>query len=141
MYAVSGAFFYTLIVAGLAVAYTYILPWTLALLSFIPAYSPPSDSFGLIRTASPDLGASRCECGLLEKGNISLCRDRTCDNPRRETYRYTAGHSAAVAIYARDIAIRMGLPKDESDKAHWPASYMTSARSGCLLECLRSLEH
>ena len=31
---------------------------------------------------------------------------------------YTAGHSAAVAIYARDIAERMGLPEAESDKAH-----------------------
>jgi putative nucleotidyltransferase with HDIG domain len=31
---------------------------------------------------------------------------------------YTAGHSAAVAIYARDIAARMGLSKDEQDLVH-----------------------
>src|SRR5206468_4818704 len=32
--------------------------------------------------------------------------------------RYTAGHSAAVAIYARDITVRMGLSTAEQDKAH-----------------------
>jgi putative nucleotidyltransferase with HDIG domain len=31
---------------------------------------------------------------------------------------YTAGHSAAVAIYARDIAERMGLTQDEQDLVH-----------------------
>jgi putative nucleotidyltransferase with HDIG domain len=31
---------------------------------------------------------------------------------------YTAGHSAAVAIFARDIAERMGLSKDEQDLVH-----------------------
>jgi putative nucleotidyltransferase with HDIG domain len=32
--------------------------------------------------------------------------------------RYTAGHSAAVAIYARDIAERMGLSEDEQNLIH-----------------------
>jgi putative nucleotidyltransferase with HDIG domain len=32
--------------------------------------------------------------------------------------RYTAGHSAAVAIYARDIAERMGLPSQQQELAH-----------------------
>jgi putative nucleotidyltransferase with HDIG domain len=32
--------------------------------------------------------------------------------------RYTAGHSAAVAIYARDIATRMGLTNDEQELVH-----------------------
>jgi putative nucleotidyltransferase with HDIG domain len=31
---------------------------------------------------------------------------------------YTAGHSAAVAIYARDIAKRMGLSEDEQELVH-----------------------
>jgi len=31
---------------------------------------------------------------------------------------YTAGHSAAVAIYARDIAARMGLSEEERDLVH-----------------------
>ena len=31
---------------------------------------------------------------------------------------YTAGHSAAVAIYARDIATRMDLPVDQQELAH-----------------------
>ena len=32
--------------------------------------------------------------------------------------RYTAGHSAAVAIYARDIARRMGLPERDQNLVH-----------------------
>src|SRR5207247_2122250 len=32
--------------------------------------------------------------------------------------RYTAGHSAAVAIYSRDIAARMGLSTDEQQLVH-----------------------
>ncbi len=31
---------------------------------------------------------------------------------------YTAGHSAAVAVYARDIAQRMGLSSDEQQLAN-----------------------
>jgi putative nucleotidyltransferase with HDIG domain len=31
---------------------------------------------------------------------------------------YTAGHSAAVAIYARDIARRMGLPEEQQELVH-----------------------
>ena len=32
--------------------------------------------------------------------------------------RYTAGHSAAVAIYSRDIAARMGLPETDQQRVH-----------------------
>lgn len=32
--------------------------------------------------------------------------------------RYTAGHSAAVAVYARDIAARMGLSNEEQELVH-----------------------
>ena len=32
--------------------------------------------------------------------------------------RYTAGHSAAVAVYARDIAKRLGLAEEEQKRAH-----------------------
>lgn len=34
------------------------------------------------------------------------------------TNEYTAGHSAAVAIYARDIAVRLGLPDDQIQLVH-----------------------
>jgi putative nucleotidyltransferase with HDIG domain len=34
------------------------------------------------------------------------------------TNEYTAGHSAAVAIYARDIATRLGLPDDQIQLVH-----------------------
>jgi putative nucleotidyltransferase with HDIG domain len=32
--------------------------------------------------------------------------------------KYTAGHSAAVAVYARDIAARLGLTEDDQQLAH-----------------------
>jgi putative nucleotidyltransferase with HDIG domain len=31
---------------------------------------------------------------------------------------YTAGHSAAVAVYARDIAVELGLPRKDQELAH-----------------------
>ncbi len=113
MYAVSVCL-YTPIVAGLAVAYTKISPWTLALF-FIPALAAQR-LFGLYqeqrRLTSELVGAN----ADLERANISFATALVTTLDARD--RYTAGHSAAVAIYARDIAIRMGLPKDEADKAH-----------------------
>ncbi len=53
----------------------------------------------------------------LEKANLSFATALVTTLDARD--RYTAGHSAAVAIYARDIAVRMGLPlEEESSKAH-----------------------
>ncbi len=51
---------------------------------------------------------------------------------------YTAGHSAAVAIYARDIAQRMGLSQDSRNSSTSAASCTTLARSGFPLACSRS---
>ena len=53
--------------------------------------------------------------------------------------RYTAGHSAAVAIYARDIARRMGLPTEIKSTRTSVDSSTTSARSGFRRVCSRSL--
>ena len=44
--------------------------------------------------------------------------------------RYTAGHSAAVAVYSRDIAREIGLPEAEVTASTWRRSCTTSARSG-----------
>jgi putative nucleotidyltransferase with HDIG domain len=52
----------------------------------------------------------------LERANVSFATALVATLDARD--RYTAGHSAAVAIYARDIAKRMGLSPKEQELAH-----------------------
>jgi putative two-component system response regulator len=52
----------------------------------------------------------------LERANLSFASALVTTLDARD--RYTAGHSAAVAVYARDIAARMGLPLGEQQLAH-----------------------
>ncbi len=52
----------------------------------------------------------------LQAANLSFAMGLIATLDARD--RYTAGHSAAVAIYARDIAERMGLDQDQQDLAH-----------------------
>ncbi len=52
----------------------------------------------------------------LRKANLSFATALVATLDARD--RYTAGHSAAVAIYARDIAERMGLSRAEQELVH-----------------------
>jgi putative nucleotidyltransferase with HDIG domain len=52
----------------------------------------------------------------LERANLSFATALVATLDARD--RYTAGHSAAVAIYARDIATRMALSEAETQLAH-----------------------
>jgi putative nucleotidyltransferase with HDIG domain len=52
----------------------------------------------------------------LERANLSFASALVATLDARD--QYTAGHSAAVAMYARDIAKRMGLSDDEQHLAH-----------------------
>jgi uncharacterized membrane protein len=52
----------------------------------------------------------------LEKANLSFATALVATLDARD--RYTAGHSAAVAIYSRDIAARMGLSEEQQRLAH-----------------------
>jgi putative nucleotidyltransferase with HDIG domain len=52
----------------------------------------------------------------LERANLSFAIALVATLDARD--KYTAGHSAAVAIYARDIAARMGLGLDDQKLAH-----------------------
>ena len=52
----------------------------------------------------------------LERANLSFATALVATLDARD--RYTAGHSAAVAIYARDIANRMELPADQVKLVH-----------------------
>src|SRR5204863_4892026 len=52
----------------------------------------------------------------LERANLSFATALVATLDARD--RYTAGHSAAVAIYARDIAERLGLSEEQQQLAH-----------------------
>lgn len=105
---------YAPLVGLLALAYTKISPWSLPLF-LVPALAAQ----GLYRLyqdqrrLAQDLGAVNRR---LERANISFATALVATLDARD--RYTAGHSAAVAIYARDIAERMGLSEDQQQLAH-----------------------
>jgi len=105
---------YTPLVGLLAAAYTQISPWTLPLflvpaLAFQKLYGLYQDQ----RRLAGDLGIAN---ERLEKANISFATALVATLDARD--RYTAGHSAAVAVYARDIALRLGLAEDVAQLAH-----------------------
>jgi putative nucleotidyltransferase with HDIG domain len=52
----------------------------------------------------------------LKSANLSFATALVATLDARD--RYTAGHSQAVAIYARDIAARMGLPEESQSLVH-----------------------
>jgi len=105
---------YTPIVALLSYAYSEISPWTLPLF-LVPAIAAQR-LFGLYqdqRRLTDDLSIVN---DRLERANLSFATALVATLDARD--QYTAGHSAAVAIYSRDIAQRMGLSEDEQQKAH-----------------------
>jgi putative nucleotidyltransferase with HDIG domain len=65
------------------------------------------------RQAAQELAAANVR---LQRANLSFATALVATLDARD--RYTAGHSAAVAIYARDIALRLGLSESEQQLAH-----------------------
>jgi putative nucleotidyltransferase with HDIG domain len=65
------------------------------------------------RQAVDDLAAANVR---LERANLSFATALVATLEARD--RYTAGHSAAVAVYSRDIAARMGLSEHEQQLVH-----------------------
>jgi putative nucleotidyltransferase with HDIG domain len=105
---------YTPVVALLAFAYQSISPWTLPLF-LVPALGVQR-LFGLYQQQR-DLAETLAAANeRLERANISFATALVATLDARD--RYTAGHSAAVAIYSRDIAARMSLSPEEQQKAH-----------------------
>ncbi len=105
---------YAPIVAILVVAYETISPWT-APLFFVPA-SAAQRLFTLYqheRRLAEDLASVNTR---LERANLSFAAALVATLDARD--RYTAGHSAAVAIYSRDIAVRMGMTAEDQEKVH-----------------------
>jgi putative nucleotidyltransferase with HDIG domain len=101
-------------VAVLAYSYTTISPWSVALFA-IPAVA--AQRLLLLyrkqRETAEALGSANAR---LARANLSFATALVATLDARD--RYTAGHSAVVAIYARDIARRMGLSKQEQELAH-----------------------
>jgi hypothetical protein len=111
---VSSVPLYSSAVTVLVLAYRDISPWTLALF-FAPALA--AQRWFLMyqdqRRLAHDLQDVNAQ---LRAANLSFAKGLIATLDARD--RYTAGHSAAVAIYARDIANRMGLDEETSALTH-----------------------
>jgi hypothetical protein len=105
---------YAPIVAVLVIAYESVSPWT-APLFFVPALAAQR-LFALYqheRRLSEELTAANAQ---LERANLSFASGLVATLDARD--QYTAGHSAAVAVYSRDIAARMGLDEATQQKIY-----------------------
>ncbi|HEY5059874.1 MAG TPA: HD-GYP domain-containing protein, partial [Gaiellaceae bacterium] len=101
-------------VAILAYSYLTISPWSVALFA-IPAVAAQRLHL-LYRKQTETADALGTANARLAKANLSFATALVATLDARD--RYTAGHSAAVAIYARDIAVRMGLSEEEQELVH-----------------------
>lgn len=105
---------YAPVIAVLALAYEEVSPWTLAL--FLVPSLAAQRLYGLYqeqRRLADDLSVAN---DTLERANLQFAGALIATLDARD--RYTAGHSAAVAIYSRDIARRMELPGEIQELAY-----------------------
>jgi putative nucleotidyltransferase with HDIG domain len=110
----TSAVVYAPIVALLAYMYVRVSPWTLAL--FLVPGMAVQRLYGLYqeqRQLAVDLSEAN---DTLERANLQFAAALIATLDARD--QYTAGHSAAVAIYSRDIAERMGLGDEIRDQAY-----------------------
>ncbi|HUZ82568.1 MAG TPA: HD domain-containing phosphohydrolase [Gaiellaceae bacterium] len=103
-----------LMVAILAYAYVNVSPWSVALFA-LPAVAAQRLLL-LYRQQRETSEALVSANSRLARANLSFATALVATLDARD--RYTAGHSAAVAVYARDIAARMGLSQSDQDIAH-----------------------
>jgi putative nucleotidyltransferase with HDIG domain len=106
--------FYSPVVAILVLAYRDLSPWTLPLF-FAPALA--AQTWFILYQEQRRL-ASELESAneQLKAANLSFAKGLIATLDARD--RYTAGHSAAVAVYARDIAERMGFDEEFCNLAY-----------------------
>jgi putative nucleotidyltransferase with HDIG domain len=105
---------YTPLIAVLAYSYREISPWS-AVLFVIPAFAAQR-LFLLYRQQRESAEGLVSANRRLEEATLSFATALVATLDARD--RYTAGHSAAVAVYSRDIAERMGLAPDQQDLVH-----------------------
>lgn len=105
---------YTPVIGVLAYSFRELSPWTV-LLFFVPALAAQRllTMYQEQTELVSDLGAAK---ERLERASLSFATALVAALDARDEY--TAGHSAAVAIYARDIAARLGLSDEEQQLAH-----------------------
>ncbi len=102
------------VVGVLAYSYQTISPWSVALFA-IPAVAAQRLLL-LYREQRETAGALQTANERLASANLSFATALVATLDARD--RYTAGHSAAVAIYARGIARRMGLSEEDQELVH-----------------------
>jgi putative nucleotidyltransferase with HDIG domain len=87
----------------------------LVLIFFLPALAAQRllHLYQQEKVVSEDLAAAN---ERLRRASLSFATALVATLDARD--QYTAGHSAAVAIYARDIAERMGLPQEQQELVH-----------------------
>jgi putative nucleotidyltransferase with HDIG domain len=105
---------YAPVVALLVFGYREVSPWTLPL--FLAPALAAQRSYLMYqdqRRLAEDLADANLQ---LERANLSFASALVATLDARD--RYTAGHSAAVAIYAKDIAQRLGLDARDQQLAH-----------------------
>jgi putative nucleotidyltransferase with HDIG domain len=105
---------YTPIITLLVYTYRELSPWSVALFLF-PAFA--AQRLFLLyqeqRATAEELASAVVR---QERANLSFAAALVATLDARD--RYTAGHSTAVATYARDIATRLGLSAREQQLAH-----------------------
>jgi putative nucleotidyltransferase with HDIG domain len=100
--------------ALLVYAYREVSPWSVALFLF-PALAAQK-LFLLYREQRATAEELALAIARQERASLSFATALVATLDARD--QYTAGHSAAVAVYARDIARRLGLTDDQQALAH-----------------------
>jgi putative nucleotidyltransferase with HDIG domain len=106
--------FHTPVVAVLAYSYATLSPWSVVLFA-IPAFAAQRLLI-LYRKQRETAEALTNANERLASANLSFATALVATLDARD--QYTAGHSAVVAIYSRDIARRMGLSEQEQELIH-----------------------
>jgi len=102
------------LVAPVAYAYVAFSPWVLPFF-LLPAVAAQK-LFSMYQAQRRLAGDLSVVNEKLERANFELAGTLVATLEARD--RYTAGHSSTVAIYARDIAARLGLTDEEKQLAH-----------------------
>jgi putative nucleotidyltransferase with HDIG domain len=105
---------YAPLVAILVYSYQMVSPWSVALF-MIPAIA--AQRLNLLYREQRETAEALADANArLSGANLSFATALVATLDARD--QYTAGHSAAVAIYARDIAARMGVSEREQELVH-----------------------
>jgi putative nucleotidyltransferase with HDIG domain len=105
---------YAPVTALLVYSYMEISPWSVVLFLF-PAFVAQK-LFLLYREQRTTAEELADAIARQERANLSFATALVATLDARD--QYSAGHSAAVAVYARDIAARLGLTEQQRELAH-----------------------